>query len=389
MCLPGGPTTISLLLASLSKRLSARWWAPVQRMNHQWRYFSLGRCSSEALCIPKGASLSRIWKRCSVCLQSDSSLSGFLLEFNTQKAVGVVVGFICSEHTPGVCLYGFAQLKPVMSWEIWLFHSSLRKHRNKFQLPFGNDCSELGSTHHTDNRRERQSASWWYNYVLFIFWPDTSHISSESPLQLLHFRHKDKRCPSTLTLLPTVDEICQTLPVVDSKQKMDQSAYTHQQYFWFDLQLPYLYLASTSSEEDVRYDVNTLHRQLYPELFEKSMCKAFFFFLNCFSCVSYVHGVFTSIFLFQWPLPVKSCIVVTNRSALSRWECTLYSKAKLCSAWENSYYWTFDGRDFTLQGNCNYTLVQTTCEGVNTYIPLQINVVRIYLNSATLFMLFR
>lgn len=157
MCLPGGPTTISLLLASLSKRLSARWWAPVQRMNHQWRYFSLGRCSSEALCIPKGASLSRIWKRCSVCLQSDSSLSGFLLEFNTQKAVGVVVGFICSKHTPGVCLYGFAQLKPVMSWEIWLFHSSLRKHRNKFQLPFGNDCSELGSTHHTDNRRERDS----------------------------------------------------------------------------------------------------------------------------------------------------------------------------------------------------------------------------------------
>lgn len=277
MCLPGGPTTISLLLASLSKRLSARWWAPVQKMNHQWRYFSLGRCSSEALCIPKGASLSRIWKRCSVCLQSDSSLSGFLLEFNTQKAVGVMVGCICSEHTPGVCLYGFAQLKPVMSWEIWLFHSSLRKHWNKFQLPFGNDCSELGSTHHTDNRRERQSASWWYNYVLFIFWPDTSHISSKSPLQLLYFRHKDKRCSSTLTLLPTVDEICQTLPVVDSKQKMDQSAYT-QQHFRFDLPLPYLYPTSTSSEEDVRYDVNTLHRQLYPELFEKSMCKPFFFF---------------------------------------------------------------------------------------------------------------
>lgn len=29
MCLPRGPTTISLLLTSLSKLLSARWWSPV------------------------------------------------------------------------------------------------------------------------------------------------------------------------------------------------------------------------------------------------------------------------------------------------------------------------------------------------------------------------
>lgn len=59
---------------------------------------------------------------------------------------------------------------------------------------------------------------------------------------------------------------------------MDQSASTHQQCFKFDPQLPYLYPTSASSEEDARYDVNTLHRQLYPELFEKSMWKAFFFF---------------------------------------------------------------------------------------------------------------
>lgn len=57
---------------------------------------------------------------------------------------------------------------------------------------------------------------------------------------------------------------------------MDQSAYTRQQYFRFDLQLPHLYPTSTSSEEDVQCDVNTLHRQLHPQLFEKSMCQAFF-----------------------------------------------------------------------------------------------------------------
>uniref|UniRef100_A0A3Q3EKG2 VWFD domain-containing protein n=1 Tax=Labrus bergylta TaxID=56723 RepID=A0A3Q3EKG2_9LABR len=34
--------------------------------------------------------------------------------------------------------------------------------------------------------------------------------------------------------------------------------------------------------------------------------------------------------------------------------CSL--QTKICSAWEDSYYRTFNGRDFVLQGNCNYTL---------------------------------
>lgn len=58
-------------------------------------------------------------------------------------------------------------------------------------------------------------------------------------------------------------------------------------------------------------------------------------------------------------------------------------QTKICSAWGNSYYRTFNGRDFVLQGNCNYTLVQTTCPGLNASIPLQINVARAYVNSAT------
>lgn len=61
--------------------------------------------------------------------------------------------------------------------------------------------------------------------------------------------------------------------------------------------------------------------------------------------------------------------------------CSL--KTKICSAWGDSYYRTFDGKDFILQGNCNYTLVQTACPGPNVSIPLQINVARAYLNSAT------
>lgn len=59
------------------------------------------------------------------------------------------------------------------------------------------------------------------------------------------------------------------------------------------------------------------------------------------------------------------------------------SNTKICSAWDDSYYRTFDGEDFVLQGNCNYTLVQTTCPGLNASIPLQVNIARAYLKSAT------
>lgn len=181
MCPPGGPTTISLLLASLSKLLSARWWSPVQRMKHQWRYFSLGRCSSEAVCIPKGASLSCIWERCCVCLQSDSSLSG--LELNSQKAVGVLVGFTCSKHTPGVCVYGYDQLKPE-ELEIWLFHPSLSKHRNEFQFPVRNDCSELGSTHHHQQQARVFVLLVELCLILLLTWhnPYQQRESSSAPL---------------------------------------------------------------------------------------------------------------------------------------------------------------------------------------------------------------
>ncbi|XP_061677224.1 IgGFc-binding protein [Syngnathoides biaculeatus] len=59
------------------------------------------------------------------------------------------------------------------------------------------------------------------------------------------------------------------------------------------------------------------------------------------------------------------------------------SKTKICSAWGDSYYRTFDGKDFVLLGNCNYTFVQTTCPGVNASTPLQVNIARAYLADAT------
>lgn len=100
MFLPGGPTTIPLLLASLSKLPSARWWSPFQRMKHQWRYFSLGECSSEAMCTPKGDSFICIQQRCRVFASRVTPV--FLVQSWTPiKAVRVVDGFACSKHTPG------------------------------------------------------------------------------------------------------------------------------------------------------------------------------------------------------------------------------------------------------------------------------------------------
>lgn len=129
------------------------------------QYFSLGRCSSEAMCTLKGASLSCIWERCSVCLQSDSSLSGS--ELNSQKAV--VVGFTCSKHTPGVCLYGFAQRKPVESWRFDYFIPPLANTgtSSSFLLAMTAVSSEVHIT--TDNERERESLSLVGRIALFIF----------------------------------------------------------------------------------------------------------------------------------------------------------------------------------------------------------------------------
>lgn len=158
LCLPGGPTTISLLVASLSKLLSARWWSPVQRTKRQWRWVSLGRCSSECSVYPEGSFLDlhmgalhclppewlpSFWFR--VKLPKSCWCCGwfYLLQTHTQ---GLFVR-ICSTETSG-------------ELEIWLFNPSLSKRRNKFQFPVGNDCSELRNTHH-HWQQEREFVCCW------------------------------------------------------------------------------------------------------------------------------------------------------------------------------------------------------------------------------------
>lgn len=192
MFCPGGPTTIPLLLASLSKLPSARWWSPIQRMKHQWRYFSLGECSSEAMCTPKGDSFICIRERCGVFASRVTPV--FLVQsWTPKKPVGVVDGFACSKHTPGDCLLGFSQLNPVEKLEIWLFHPSLSKRRNTLQFPVGNDCSEL-KYHHTT---AKERASWWWQYVGYSSFTSDKVFNSEAPLQLIYLRHKDGQSPST------------------------------------------------------------------------------------------------------------------------------------------------------------------------------------------------
>lgn len=72
----------------------------------------------------------------------------------------------------------------------------------------------------------------------------------------------------------------------------------------------------------------------------------------------------------------RNCIVENGKPLCSM-------KMKICSAWGDSYYRTFDGRAFVLRGDCNYTIVQTTCPGSKASVPLQINIARAYLKSVT------
>lgn len=98
--------------------------------------------------------------------------------------------------------------------------------------------------------------------------------------------------------------------------------------------------------------------------FNTRICEFFFFFSAAASCEDVHCG------------HKRKCFIKDGKPF-----CSL--KTKICSAWGDSYYRMFDGRDFVLQGNCNYTLVQTTCTDLNTSVPLQINIARAYLNSAT------
>ncbi|XP_070690944.1 IgGFc-binding protein [Pempheris klunzingeri] len=112
--------------------------------------------------------------------------------------------------------------------------------------------------------------------------------------------------------------------------------------------------SSLYTDTDVGHYLSTMNRQLHPAVCEKTAT----------SCEELRCG------------RKQKCSIKDGKPL-----CSL--KTKICSAWGDSYYRTFDGRDFVLQGNCNYTLVQTTCPGSNASVPLQINIARAYLNSVS------
>lgn len=56
---------------------------------------------------------------------------------------------------------------------------------------------------------------------------DKIHITSDSPLQLVYFKHGSGQRFSVLALVPSVDDICQTGPIFDSgdmREQQDNSA---------------------------------------------------------------------------------------------------------------------------------------------------------------------
>nr|XP_046255484.1 IgGFc-binding protein-like isoform X2 [Scatophagus argus] len=295
----------------------------------------------------------------SVYLQSNSSLSGS--EMNSQHAVGVVIGFTCSKHTPGPCVYGFADLKPVPHWSFDYVIPPLVNTgmSSSFLLALATMNSEMDVN--TSTGRNDVSLVGGVMKAVPLETSDKIHVTCDSPLQLVYFRHGNAQRPSTFVVLPSVDDLCHTVPMFDSGEMSAQQD-NSDRYFKsgkFPQEPNFVQLlenAETSSpltEMDVGHYLSTLNRQLYPAVCEKTA-----------SCEEVHCG------------HKRKCSIKDGKPL-----CSL--KVKICSAWGDSYYRTFDGRDFVLQGNCNYTLVQTTCPGLNASVPLQINIARAYLNSAT------
>ncbi|XP_041798261.1 IgGFc-binding protein-like [Chelmon rostratus] len=300
----------------------------------------------------------------SVYLQSNSSFSG--TDLDSQEAVGVVVGFTCSKHTPGNCLYGFAELKPVSHWSFDyvippLVNTSMS---SSFLLAMATISSDMDIAMGT--RRMNVSLVGGVMRVIPVVTSNKIHIASDSPLQLVYFRNDDAQRHSTLIVLPSIDDICQTVPMFDSGDMSEQQGNSTQtgdlksgvilsQMSNFAQLTDNAEPSSPHTDTDVGHYLSTMNKQLYPAVCDKTAA----------TCEELHCG------------HKRKCSIKDGKPI-----CSL--KTKICSAWGDSYYRTFDGRDFVLQGNCNYTLVQTACPGLNASVPLQVNIARAYLNSATI-----
>ncbi|XP_049587088.1 IgGFc-binding protein isoform X3 [Syngnathus scovelli] len=261
----------------------------------------------------------------SIQLQSSFSLSGS--EIYAQESVGVIVGFTCKKHLLGDCIYGFSQFKPVSLWSYEYFVPPLVNSGKtpSLLLAMTNINSSLEVT--TNNGQKSVALRRGVMKTIPVLALDEIHVISDIPLQLIYYRHDLEQRASTLTALLSVEETCQNGPMVD---------------------------AENVTYVDVGHRLSTLNKKLRPSLCEKKISSC-----NDLHCGH------------------KEQCSFRNGHHL----CSL--KTKVCSAWGDSYYRTFDGKHFVLLGNCNYTLVQTTCPGINASTPLQVNIARAYLNRAT------
>lgn len=105
-------------------------------------------------------------------------------------------------------------------------------------------------------------------------------VISDSPLQLVYFRCGNAQGPSTLTVLPSVDDICQTVPMFDSgdmSKQQDNSTFTEdlKSGVKFSQKLNLTQLPddnkvanSLITDADVGRYRSTMNRRLYPALCE-------------------------------------------------------------------------------------------------------------------------
>ncbi|XP_077384324.1 IgGFc-binding protein [Festucalex cinctus] len=292
----------------------------------------------------------------SISLQSNFSLSGS--ELYAQESVGVIVGFTCVDHLLGDCVYGFSELKPVSRWSYEYFVPPLINSGKSpsLLLAMTNVNSNLHVT--TSNGQKSLSLIGGIMKTIPVLALDEVHIISDVPLQLVYYRHDVGQQASTLTALLSVEDICESglmFDAVNVTSHLDENG-----TFYSNLtESKFLHEpkneGASSTNADVGHYLSTLTKELHPAMCDRN---------------------------------VSSCDDMRcdhkNQCSVRNGHGSCFSKTKICSAWGDSYYRTFDGKPFVLLGNCNYTLVQTTCPGINASTPLQVNIARAYLNGATI-----
>nr|XP_057939674.1 IgGFc-binding protein [Doryrhamphus excisus] len=283
----------------------------------------------------------------SIYLQSNFSLCGS--EVYSQEPVGVIVGFTCFDYKAGDFLYGFAELKPVSRWSFDYFIPRVLNAGVNPSLLLAMTKINANLVVVTSNEKRNVSLHGGVMKTISVVASDNVYIASDVPLQLIYFRHELEQRASTLTALLSVEDICHGGAMFDAE---DIGSHPYDMY-----NIKHTFTArpkndSSSTYVDVAHYLNTMNKDLYPSVCEK----------NKSSCDDFHCG------------HNQKCFIKNGHPSCS-------SKTKICSAWGDSYYRTFNGTYFVLLGNCNYTLVQTTCAGLNTSSPLQVNIARAYLSG--------